>query len=534
VKIFLELLHFFKSRYPESLEFFSPINPINLINQTDPIAGLSFNSKNIKSGEVFIALAGHKLDGRNYIQQAIDNGASGILIEILEHENLEELIVKFKVNLNKIFLIIKNLKKYLSSLAFYCEGFENLENFKKPIFAVTGTNGKTTVSMLLAQFFNGFKSNKNNKDNKNYKCAVIGTLGAGFLNPEGDIKNLEDTQMTTPDALSLARLIKKLDSQGAEIFSMEASSHALDQHRLSALPISTAIFTNLTQDHLDYHENMANYAMAKSLLFKFESLKNAVLNLDDNYCPVMETACLENLNLKNKIIKFSLGYKEEHKKNADVCVLSFDQNQNGFKNLKIKTPLGILETDLFLMGLFNLSNYLAVIGALILEGFSLDEIKTQTPKLKTPLGRMEVHTRPGLATIIIDYAHTPDAIEKALISLRSHLGAHGKLWIVFGCGGDRDRTKRPKMAEVAECLADFIIVTEDNSRFESPAQIKSDIFAGFKNKQIKYIERRDQAIRFACEKSSPEDLILLAGKGHEKYLEQQGVRNYFDERDYIF
>lgn len=528
MKNFLDLFNYFQKSQDLNLDLYASVK----------IKALNLNSKNIKPGEIFIALPSFKNKNKNlnfidFIQEAVNKGAIGILIDLDLFLELEKELEKELENFLKIpCLKIKNLNNYLSDLAFWFEDLKNLKNIEKleKIIAVTGTNGKTTVSFLLAQFFNYLGQ----------KTGLIGTLGAGFLE---DLEGLEDTGMTTPDALKLAQLIKKLGAEGAKVIAMEASSHALDQGRLTAVPITTAVFTNLTQDHLDYHENMAGYARAKSILFKFKSLKAVVLNLDDPYCPVMLEAAQSN-NIKNnllKIIKFSLSIKS-----ADIYPLFLNQdNQDtqGYKNLKIQTPLGVLETDLFLMGLFNLSNYLAVLGVLISEGFNLNQIKKHTPYLKPPLGRMELIQRPGKASVIIDYAHTPDAMEKVLLALRAHLRSpEGKLWVVFGCGGDRDRTKRPLMAKIAEDLADEIMVTEDNCRFESQEQIRADIFAGFKNfkklKNIKnkygYIERRALAIEFVCQKAGPDDLILLAGKGHEKYLDQQGVRKYFNERDYIF
>lgn len=490
------------------LQFFNIKN--NLSPNLGPILGGKLDSREIQPGDVFIALKGGKLDGEGFIQEAIQKGAIAVLKEASFRDQNQ--ISHLSQNSVPI-LEIKNLKQYLPALGMFFENLEDLEKYHFPIFAVTGTNGKTTISTLLAEFL------------EEKKCAVIGSLGAGFL---GELKH---TGINTPDPIKVGRLFKNLISEGAQAFSMEASSHGLDQARIEAIPITVGIFTNLTQDHLDYHLNLKNYAKAKSNLFKFKTLELAVLNHDDEVSSYMEeVARAHHPNLK--ILKYGLGELSQDKKNLDVWLSRCEINSSGYE-LTVETPKGSFETTLNLMGEFNLSNYLAVVAALVGTGFNLEKIKKKTPKLYPPKGRMEIIKKPGLATVIIDYAHTPDALEKVLSTLRKHTA--GQLWVVFGCGGDRDRTKRPIMASIAERLADRVIVTGDNMRFEDPQQIFGEICAGFSNQdRYELTPDRRLAIQMACQKAGPDDLILLAGKGHELYLESQGMKHFFDERDYIF
>ncbi len=491
-KNLLDLINFFNLNISQFTSF-----------KNHPVLGLTMDSREVQPGFVFVALKGEKLDGVLFIPEAIQQGAVAILIEegVLPKEGLSDLSV--------LSLQIKNLKNYLPDLGLFFAGLENLKNSELPILAVTGTNGKTTISTLLAQFLS------------QWPCGVMGSLGAGFLG------NLKDTHINTPDPLKTACLFKKLIDEGARVICLEASSHGLDQDRLRAIPITTAIFTNLTQDHLDYHDNLENYAQAKAKLFSFESLKQIILNNDDPWSDVMHKAAHPGV----PVLTYGLNFLNKLNKKSDIWISHSRLLTMGYE-LKIETPMGSFETQLNLMGEFNLSNYLAVVSALVGMGVSLESIKNKTPGLIPPKGRMEIFQKINHPTVVIDYAHTPDAMEKVLKTLRGH--TRGKLWVLFGCGGDRDRTKRPLMARIAEKLADRVIVTGDNSRSEDPAQIQADIKAGFAFQNYELIPDRAEAIQWACQTAAPEDLILLAGKGHETYLEINNIRHDFDERDYIF
>lgn len=354
--------------------------------------------------------------------------------------------------------------------------------------AVTGTNGKTTVHYLAAQLLT----------QAGEKVGLVGTLGAGTL------ENLVPTGYTTPDAKTHTPLWPKLELAGCTWAILEASSHGLIQQRLKGIPIEIAAFTNLTHDHLDYHKTMAAYAEAKALLFKTPKLKLAIVNADDPYAEqiIQHTSAAEIIRIHPSRAQFQIEAK-------------------GFlleKPLKASLPL---------MGEYNIANTLI---ALAMARSVHPEFNFDLSKLRAPSGRMEMIPLESGAMAVIDYAHTPDALEKALIACRQH--CLGKLWVVFGCGGDRDRAKRPLMAKAADTYADQIIVTEDNARFEAPEQIFADICEGFE-RDYRLIPERAKAIQAACQNAQSGDVILLAGKGHERYLDIQGEQVFFDEREWV-
>lgn len=382
----------------------------------------------------------------------------------------------------------------------------------KPVVyvGVTGTNGKTSVTHFLAQALHLLGA----------RPFVIGTVGHGLwpdLKPDG---------YTTPPADLMAGYLADIQKSGATHVLMEVSSHALVQHRVDTVPFDIAVLTNLTQDHLDYHKSMGNYVAAKAKLFAWPSLQYIVMNQDDPSANVLTRHVLRSAKC-DKPKKITYAQKSQ----SDIHILSTEQNALA-QLIQLKTPQGQFKTTLNLLGEFNVDNVMAVASVLHALSFSNEDMATVLPKLKPVKGRLEMHTQTGRATAVIDYAHTPDALEKALTALRSFCS--GKLWVVFGCGGDRDKTKRPLMAEVAERLADVVVVTEDNARTECRANIVKDIVAGLQQPEKAHIKpNRKVAIQFALAHAALGDMVLLAGKGHETTLNIRGRLYHFDERQFL-
>lgn len=455
------------------------------------LAHLSIDSRNIKSGDVFCAYQGEHVDGHDYIQAAIDKGASLILAEKKTSD--------FAVPV----LVIPNLRAQLSKIAawFYDDPSQKLK-----IIGVTGTNGKTSITHYLAQYLHLL----------GHKAALIGTVGNGVWG------KLSESAFTTPEPVSLQRQLAQFVEQKVEYVAMEVSSHALALQRVADLTFVSAVFTNLTQDHLDFHGTMQAYAETKAKLFAWPHLKTVILNKDDAYHQEMA----QQVALTTKIYYYSLKEADEtltYAQNLNLAAqgLSFDLH-SPFGHAKIKTQL---------LGEFNAYNLLAALTTLLSLGFAVNELAKLSALLHPVKGRMEVLRYENLPMIVIDYAHTPDALEKALHALKIY---ERPLWVVFGCGGDRDTTKRPLMAKISEDLADQVIVTQDNSRREAPEKIFKDIFAGFNTPEnAQLIADRREAIYYALAHAPRDAIILLAGKGHETYLEMPGKRVYFDEREVV-
>ncbi|KEI36028.1 UDP-N-acetylmuramoylalanyl-D-glutamate--2,6-diaminopimelate ligase [Francisella sp. W12-1067] len=465
------------------------------------IQSLYLDSRKCDNKSAFIALKGQITDGNKYIEDVLAKGVKLVLSDNPKLANGENVF------------FVDNLKDKLPTLAkwFY--------NYKKPqnIIGITGTNGKTSISNYVAQFLNL----------AGQKSLLLGTNGNGIY------PNLKESSHTTLDILSLYQTITtycdKTDvDSGPESgmtvdianLVMEVSSHSLDQKRIEGVDFDVAVFSNLSHDHLDYHKTMDSYFEAKAKLFKFKSLKKAVINIDDEY-----GKRLVNLSVA-PVVTVSLKSKQ-----ADIYVqVSEVRDMLTSFNVYIKGEFaGQFKTSL--IGEFNLINLALSIGALINnvdKSFLLENIS----KISPVKGRMEIIQLANNAKVIIDYAHTPDALEKVLQTLRKYSKA--KLWCVFGCGGNRDKTKRSKMATIAEKFADKVIVTEDNNRFENIEDIFSDIKEGFlKPENHIFINSREKAINHCIKNSTFNDVILLAGKGHECYLDKNGIKEYFDEREVV-
>ncbi|WP_395497033.1 UDP-N-acetylmuramoyl-L-alanyl-D-glutamate--2,6-diaminopimelate ligase [Rickettsiella endosymbiont of Litargus connexus] len=473
---------------------------IGLSVTADPIIkGLCQDSRQVKPGDLFFAYPGLDRDGRHFIPEAIAKGAAAILFES-EGNSVERSSSSIPI------LPLHHLTAQLGPIA---ARFYDYPSRYLPVIGITGTNGKTSCTHFLADSLQQLQK----------PCGVIGTLGNGFY---GDLK---PGQLTTPDAIELQQLLANFRDKQAQAVVMEVSSHRLAQQRLNGTEFSVAAFTNLTRDHLDYHESMSAYAQAKRSIFDLPGVQQAILNADDPYAQLWLTELAEQL----PVYTYSL-----HKPQAawphipQITVKKFDFNEQGLR-AEIDTPWGeVFIENRFLMGPFNLSNLLLVLTILKNLHFSLAEISQVISKLKGVKGRMQAFHVPGKALVVVDYAHTPDALQQVLRALRPHCA--GELYCLFGCGGDRDKGKRPLMAEIAEQEADHIVLTNDNPRDEDPLQILQAIQKGFTGKKSVYREPdRQRAIAYTLATAQPTDVVLVAGKGHEAYQLINGIKYPFDD-----
>lgn len=471
------------------------------IMQNDPvIKGLCQDSRQLQAGDLFFAYPGLGHDGRHFIADAIAKGAAAILFEP------EGSTINVRSETTPI-VPVRHLTGQLGSIA-AC--FYHYPSRYLPVIGITGTNGKTSCTHFLADSLQQLQR----------PCAVIGTLGNGFL---GDLK---PGQLTTPDAIELQQLLANFRDKQAQAVVMEVSSHRLAQQRLNGTEFSVAAFTNLTRDHLDYHGTMQAYAQAKRSFFDLPGVQQAILNADDPYAQHW----LTELEKQLPVYAYSL-----HKPQAawshipHVTVKTFEFNQRGLQ-AEIDTPWGeVFIQNPFLLGQFNLSNLLLVLTLLKSLHFSLAEISQVISKLKGVKGRMQAFHSLGRPLVVVDYAHTPDALQQVLRALRPHC-PEGKLYCLFGCGGDRDKGKRPIMAKIAEQEADHIILTSDNPRDEDPLQILQDIQQGFTHKKTWHCDpNRQQAIAYALATAQANDVVLIAGKGHEAYQLIKDIKYPFDD-----
>ena len=448
------------------------------------IKSFTNNSAKVEKGDAFVAIKGDKTDGHNYIKDAIDRGASIIICE--------------KDSGFKNQLIVENSK---AAYATMCANYFKNPAEKLKLIGVTGTNGKTTITYLYKQIL----------EEAGFKTGLIGTIN----NHVGD--KVYKSRLTTPDAFELHELFSKMVKAGCKYVVMEVSSHALDQKRAHGLHFHQAIFTNLTQDHLDYHGTMENYLNAKKRLFKM--CDNAIMNFDDEYCEKMR----EGLTAKvysyavNQIADF-MGKDCRFTPNGTSFMLVDDNNLT-----KITLPT---------LGLFSVYNALAVTSGARLLGISNETIAKALSKVSVK-GRVEIVPTSRDFTAVIDYAHTPDGLENILNALNRV--KQGRLVALFGCGGDRDKTKRPLMGATAARLSDKIIITSDNPRNEDPKSIIDDILAGIKKPacEVEVIENRTEAIHSVIKTAKPNDIIVLCGKGHETYQILKDETIDLDEREVI-
>ena len=450
------------------------------------LAGMTLDSRKVGKNDLFVALQGALLDGRKFIPNAIKAGACVILSETKQSQQHGLMIEQD----GAVIIHFYQLPKILSELA-YRFYFPTSDCHK--VIAITGTNGKTTIASLLA----------NSLTLLNQKSAQMGTIGNGLFG------ELTDSLNTTLDPISVFKCISDYQAQGAKYTLMEVSSHGLVQGRVSALPFHSAIFTNLTRDHLDYHGTMQEYAQAKKMLFDEFPLQQRIINLDDD----IGKTWLQDYS--DAITYSAMGQRTNSHRYLLVTKVSYLAQGLAF-NIESSWGNGSISAPFY--GDFNVANLAAVMTQLVAEGFSIAEIEKTLPLLDTVAGRMEQYYFPQQqSTFVVDYAHTPDALEKALIALKKH-SKSGRLICVFGCGGDRDKGKRAEMAKIAEAFADKVILVDDNPRTEPAEQIMQDILSGFTQpQQVECIHDRKQAIVSLLENSQENDLILVAGKGHEDY-----------------
>lgn len=473
-------------------ELIERISIVSLMGDTDvEITDIQIDSKSVSSGTIFVAMRGTKVDGHTYIPDAIQRGAVAIVCEELPTD-IRDTIAYIQVSSTEL---------AVGPLATH---FYGNPSSKLKLVGVTGTNGKTTIATLLYEMFRAF----------GFKCGLLSTV-CNYIDGEPI-----PASHTTPDAITLNRLLSQMVEEGCSYAFMECSSHAIAQHRIGGLKYAGGIFTNLTRDHLDYHKSVDNYIKAKKLFF--DSLpKDAfmVTNVDDKRGLVMSQNC------KAKITTYSLRGL------ADFKGKILESDFNG-----MLLDVNGYETCVRFIGKFNASNLLAVYGAAVMLGREPLEVLTVMSTLIPVNGRFEALRAPEGYTAIVDYAHTPDALQNVLSTITEVLDGKGEIITVVGAGGNRDKGKRPLMAQESVKYSDKVILTSDNPRFEEPQTIIDDMISGLSAEDMRrvltVVDRRE-AIRIACMMAKRGDVILVAGKGHEDYQEIQGVKHHFDDKEII-
>ncbi len=470
------------------------------------VDGITQDSRNVGDNYVFIAVPGTASHGLGFVEQAVASGASVVLWDGADCDQIRKVDA---LSHEMTCVQVEGLQQKTGEIA---ARFFNHPSHDLNLIGVTGTDGKTSVSHYIAQCL----------DSGTSPCGVLGTLGNGLIH------ELKPTGLTTASAVDVQHSLANLVAEGAGAAVMEVSSHGLDQGRVNSVEFDTAVFTNLSQDHLDYHKTMASYSEAKSKLFEMVGLKAAVINLDDAFGRMLAEKYRGTLTIYGYSTAADIAALES---SVDFIVYakSITTTRHGFE-INVVTPKGAGYFELNLLGSFNVSNALAVLATLLLNNVAFDESIKRLQAITPVAGRMELIVAGDKPTVIVDYAHTPQGIAAACNAVKQHYSAG--LWCVFGCGGDRDREKRPLMAQAAERYADHIVVTSDNPRHEDPRAIIEQIVDGLAEPGAAetFVDRRE-AIAHAVMRAGVDDVILIAGKGHEscqivgdKYLP-------FDDRD---
>jgi UDP-N-acetylmuramoyl-L-alanyl-D-glutamate--2,6-diaminopimelate ligase len=456
--------------------------------------GASDDSRRVRSGDLFMAFPGDTADGRRYIPEAIRRGAEAVVWQTGDG-------FAWRDEWRLPNLSVPRLRPLCGPLSHAVSGYPSE---RLSLVAVTGTNGKTSIVEWLSRLHPR-------------SCAMIGTLGAGFPG------RLAETCLTTPGAAALARHLADFADEGAQACALEASSIGIEEKRLDGARIDVAVFTNLTRDHLDYHGSMEDYAAAKEKLFHWPRLRLAVINLDDAF----------GRELMSRVSTSRVvGYTQEGRFTDRQGVLRAEAVEDTPEGLAftLAAPNGRSRVETRLFGRFNVSNLLAVAAVLLDAGLAPSEVATRLARLTPPPGRLETLGGAGEPLVVVDYAHTPNALENALTALRGTAASRGgRLIAVFGCGGGRDRGKRPLMGEIARRLADRVVLTSDNPRGEDPLAILAEIASAAPKAEI--IEERATAIRRAVLSAAVRDVVLVAGKGHEAYQEVAGALRPFSDAD---
>ena len=468
------------------------IEPVAIVGyNTVEITGVNIDSRRIQPGHLFVAIKGTQVDGHSFIQKAIDLGAAAILCEDMPEARAEGVT----------YVQVASTEDAVGPVAtlFYGDPTSRLK-----LVGVTGTNGKTTIATLLYNMFRKM----------GHKCGLLSTV-CNYIEDEAI-----PTSHTTPDPIELNALLKRMVDAGCEYAFMECSSHAIAQKRIGGLKFTGGLFTNLTRDHLDYHKTFENYRDAKKAFF--DSLPNsafAITNADDKNGMFMVQ------NTKATVKTYSTRSMADFKARILEC---------HFEGMYLEVDGH--EVGVQFIGKFNVSNLLAVYGAAVMLGKHPEDILLVMSTLKSVSGRLEPIHSPEGYTAIVDYAHTPDALENVLKAIHEVLNGKGKVITVCGAGGNRDKGKRPIMAQEAVRQSDRVIITSDNPRFEEPQDIINDMLAGLNSQQMKKVVSivdRKEAIRTACMLAQKGDVILIAGKGHEDYQEIKGVKHHFDDREVV-
>ena len=473
-------------------ELLKNVEVLNVLGDIEvEITGVNIDSRKIEKGHLFIAIPGTQTDGHKFIPKAIEQGAVAILCDYFPHKREPGIT----------YIAVDSTEDYVGEVAtqFYGDPSNKLK-----LVGVTGTNGKTTIATLLYNMFRKF----------GHKCGLLSTV-CNYIEGEAI-----PTDHTTPDPIELNHLLAQMVEAGCEYAFMECSSHAIAQKRIGGLRFAGGIFTNLTRDHLDYHGTFENYRNAKKAFFDgLDKDAFAITNADDKNGDVMVQNC------KAQIKTYSTRTMADFKAKIIEC---------HFEGMYL--DINGKEVGVQFIGKFNVSNLLAVYGAAVMLGKKPEDILLIMSTLKSVNGRLEPIHSPEGYTAIVDYAHTPDALENVLNAIHEVLDGKGKVITVCGAGGNRDKGKRPLMAQEAVKQSDKVIITSDNPRFEEPQDIINDMLEGLDNKQMKkvisIVDRRE-AIRTACMLAEKGDVILIAGKGHEDYQEIQGVKHHFDDKEVV-
>ena len=453
------------------------------------VKGITCNSKDVKPGFVFVAIKGNRQDGSYFIKEAVAKGASVVVVQ----GKMPNLKISKEVKL----LVVNDCRKFLADAANKFYGFPS---DKIRVAGITGTNGKTTIAYLIESL----------AQESGLACGVIGTINHRFGAKKIIAKN------TTPGAQELQSLLSQMQAHQINYCAMEVSSHALDQQRVAGINFAQAIFTNLTQDHLDYHKNLENYFLAKAKLFRFlPALSTAIINNDDKY----------GLRIKRLTKAKIITYGIDRKSTVMARDIDFGMRSTKFSlvtpkiNIRIKTNL---------VGRYNIYNILAAVSWGISENLRIQDIKSAIEKFKNVPGRLQRLSCKKGFSIFVDYAHTPDALFNVISTLRQLV--KGKIIVIFGCGGERDKLKRPKMGRVVTQLADYAIITSDNPRSEDPGQIIKDIQKGIVKNNYRLVPERSCAIRAGLSLAKKGDCLIIAGKGHENYQIIKNKVKYFNDR----
>jgi UDP-N-acetylmuramoyl-L-alanyl-D-glutamate--2,6-diaminopimelate ligase len=470
------------------------VNDSALANHKATITGLALDSRTLGAGQAFVALAGAKQHGLVHVQQALANGASAVLFDPAnEGTQLAAQITQVPA------IAIDNLSAKLGEIA--ARFYGNPSHFMD-VIGITGTNGKTSCSQFLSQLLD--------------KCGVIGTLGWG------EWGQLTRTLNTTPDALAVQHILATLLRHKNHAVAMEVSSHGLAQGRVNGVRFKGAVFTNISRDHLDYHGTMTAYLQAKLALLKSPHLEFAVINLDDAYSEQIIAAVPES------VIRWGVSTQGKTMPSGESLRAENIRHHAAGIEFSVCWRNETQPVSLALYGAFNVENVLCVLAVMLALGVTLVDAARKISTLKAVSGRMECFGGGNQPLVFVDYAHTPDALDNVLSGLKQQ-GA-GDLWVVFGCGGNRDTGKRPLMGQIAEQWADHVVVTDDNPRFEDSHAIANDILAGCRSADIELILCREQAIRHVIARAASTDCILIAGKGHEDYQEINGIKSPFSDK----